>query len=176
MYECIMSPMWRDHAIHVNASSHTHEHNSCCTYECVMSHVCAWRMYRRLVIHETWRIHMCDVNYAHVCDLIHSYVWHDSFTCATWLIHTLFAQFPGLEIWGEQIFSFCRAFARAAKTPQIPGKISDFEKLADRRILRWGGVFREQTWILGGFSVESSLQGISSNSLLRKWNNSSIVM
>ena len=27
----------------------------------------------------TWLIHMCDVT--------HSYVWHDSFICATWLVH-----------------------------------------------------------------------------------------
>jgi len=24
---------------------------------------------------------------AHVCDMTHSYVWHDSFICVTWLIH-----------------------------------------------------------------------------------------
>jgi len=23
----------------------------------------------------------------HMCDMTHSYVWHDSFTCVTWLIH-----------------------------------------------------------------------------------------
>jgi len=27
----------------------------------------------------TWLIHMCDMT--------HSYVWHDSFICVTWLIH-----------------------------------------------------------------------------------------
>jgi len=23
----------------------------------------------------------------HACDMTHSYMWHDSFTCVTWLIH-----------------------------------------------------------------------------------------
>jgi len=31
----------------------------------------------------TWLNHMCDI---HMCDTTHSYVWHDSFICA-WLIH-----------------------------------------------------------------------------------------
>jgi len=25
--------------------------------------------------------------HSHMCDMPHSYVWHDSFTCVTWLIH-----------------------------------------------------------------------------------------
>ena len=29
-------------------------------------------------VHMSWLIHMCDMT--------HSYVWHDSFTCATWLL------------------------------------------------------------------------------------------
>ena len=41
-------------------------------------------------------IHMCDTLcdsfmcvtwLIHVCDMTHSYVWHDSFICVTWLIH-----------------------------------------------------------------------------------------
>jgi len=31
------------------------------------------------VIRVPWRIHMCDMT--------HSYVWHDAFICVTWLIH-----------------------------------------------------------------------------------------
>jgi len=33
----------------------------------------------------TWLIHMCDMT--------HSYVWHDSFICVTWLIHAWKASF-----------------------------------------------------------------------------------
>ena len=49
----------------------------------------------------TWLIHMCDMAHSyvyhdsfmcvtrliHMCDMTHSYVWHDSFICVTWLIH-----------------------------------------------------------------------------------------
>ena len=55
----------------------------------------------------TWLIHMCDMTHSyvwhnsficvtwlihvawpiHMCDMTHSYVWHDSFICVTWLIH-----------------------------------------------------------------------------------------
>jgi len=49
----------------------------------------------------TWLIHMCDMTHSyvwhdsficvtwliHMCDKTHSYVWHDSFICVTWLIH-----------------------------------------------------------------------------------------
>jgi len=33
----------------------------------------------------TWLIHICDMS--HMCDMTHSYVRHDSFVWATWLIH-----------------------------------------------------------------------------------------
>ena len=36
-------------------------------------------LYGSTVIRVTWLIHMCDMT--------HSYVWHDSFICLTWLIH-----------------------------------------------------------------------------------------
>jgi len=32
-----------------------------------------------VAVYVTWRIHTCDIS--------HSYVWHDSFICVTWLIH-----------------------------------------------------------------------------------------
>ena len=49
----------------------------------------------------TWRIHVCDVTHSyvwhdvficvtwriHMCDMTHSYVWHDAFLYVTWLIH-----------------------------------------------------------------------------------------
>ena len=50
----------------------------------------------------TWHTHMCDMAHSyvwhdtficvtwhiHMCDMTHSYVWHDTFICVTWLIHT----------------------------------------------------------------------------------------
>ena len=42
----------------------------CHTYEWVMSHI--WKKY------VTWLIH--------ICDMTHSYVWHDSFICVTWYV------------------------------------------------------------------------------------------
>ena len=49
----------------------------------------------------TWLIHMCDMTHSyvwhdsficvtwliHMCDMTHPYVWHDSFICVTYLIH-----------------------------------------------------------------------------------------
>ena len=49
----------------------------------------------------TWLIHMCDMAHSyvwhdpficvtwpiHMCDMTHSYVWHDPFICVTWPIH-----------------------------------------------------------------------------------------
>jgi len=29
----------------------------------------------------------CVTSLIHMCDMTHSYVWHDSFICVTWLIH-----------------------------------------------------------------------------------------
>ena len=34
----------------------------------------------------TWLIPMCDMTHS-MCDMTHSYVWHDSFICVNWLIH-----------------------------------------------------------------------------------------
>jgi len=40
------------------------------------------------IIHDTKN--ECDMTHSHrvrTCDMTHSYLWHDSFICATWLIH-----------------------------------------------------------------------------------------
>jgi len=34
----------------------------------------------------TWLVRKCDI-LIRTCDMTHSYVWHDSFVCVTWLIH-----------------------------------------------------------------------------------------
>jgi len=56
--EWVMSHIWMRHVTYMNDSLQTHEW--------VMSH--------------TWTP-------VHVCGVTHSYVWHDSFICVTWLIH-----------------------------------------------------------------------------------------
>jgi len=55
-----------------------HEFVSMCTWVREYVHMSSW-----VCAHENPR----DPNYFHVCDTIHSYVWHDSFICVTWLNH-----------------------------------------------------------------------------------------
>ena len=60
-----------------------------------------WRESSDMTHPYVWRIHVCDLIYSyvrhdsfisvtwliHMCDRTHWYVWHDSFICVTWLIH-----------------------------------------------------------------------------------------
>jgi len=39
-----------------------------------------------VVIWQSLSEHICVISLIHMCDMTHSYVWHDSFTCVTWLI------------------------------------------------------------------------------------------
>ena len=51
----------------------THD-DSCPTYEWIMSH--------------TWKSRATHTNaLIRMCDMTHSYAWHDSFVCVTWLVH-----------------------------------------------------------------------------------------
>ena len=44
----------------------------------------------------TWLIHMCDMTHSYVWHDSFIYVWHDSFICVTWLIH-IHTSKPSLE-------------------------------------------------------------------------------
>jgi len=54
---------------------------------CDMIHSCeSWLIHVRDVLK---RPHLCryDITSSHMCGIIYSHVWHDSFMCVTWLIH-----------------------------------------------------------------------------------------
>jgi len=87
--------MWHDSRdTHMTTLMLTPWHDSltCATW---LMHTCV----TRLVVHAytaTWLIDMCDMTHAHICTTTHwpewhdscIHVWHDSLTCAPWLIHT----------------------------------------------------------------------------------------
>ena len=52
--------------------------SKCCSF----AHVVGKTVVTRVTTCVTWLIHMCDMT--------HSYVWHDSFICVTWLIHVCY--------------------------------------------------------------------------------------
>jgi len=68
--ECVISHMWTSHVTHMNASCHT--------CEWVMSHM------------RTSHITPChtgerrNINWATMCDMARTHVWHDSLICVTW--------------------------------------------------------------------------------------------
>jgi len=63
-YEWVMSHIWMSHVTHMNESCHT--------YEWVICHMPSRRQMSWSFICVTWLIRMCDMT--------HSFVWHDSFT------------------------------------------------------------------------------------------------
>jgi len=130
-----MNP-WRQPMCAFRMSHFTHMNKSCQTYGWVMSHMWMsyftdmnWVMYdiKKMVWHQktthswtnqrainpwipawclhyycaSWLIHICDMTHSyvwhdtfirvarfvHMCALTHSYVWHDPFICVTCLIH-----------------------------------------------------------------------------------------
>ena len=60
----------------------THMYESCHSYE--------WAMFRmRMTPSNVWHdCFTCGTWLLHMCDMTASHVWHDSFTCVTWLFHT----------------------------------------------------------------------------------------
>ena len=81
---------------HVRMSHFIHIHESCHKYEWTMPYICA----AIISICVIWLFAMCDMTHSYVwhdsflyvtwlifmCDMTRSYVWHDSFLCEPWLI------------------------------------------------------------------------------------------
>jgi len=93
-YEWVIFNIWMRHVSHMNESCHTHTNESGDAYKWVMSPAQALcrratggARIPRLEVGAgyypsrpvTWLIHMCDMT--------HSYVWHDSSICVMWLFH-----------------------------------------------------------------------------------------
>ena len=81
-YQWVTSHIWMENVTHMNLSWHTHGW--------VLSHI---RMSHVAHVNESgvFRQRYCCYcacrKIIHMCDMTHSYVWHDSFICVTWLIH-----------------------------------------------------------------------------------------
>ena len=109
-YGWIMSHIWMSHVTPMNESCHTYEwvmshllmsHVTRMNESCsLISFMCVARLIH--IIHmcgttrDSWlkcacgMSHSCGTahsHHSHVCDMTHSYVWHDSFICVTWLTH-----------------------------------------------------------------------------------------
>jgi len=101
-YGWVMSRIQMSHVTLMNQSCHAYEwvvshilenvapHRTCVshvtyTYDCVVSHI--WTSHATYV---NASCHTCESVILHIlgnmCDMTHSYVWHDSL-CVTWLIH-----------------------------------------------------------------------------------------
>ena len=85
-YKWVMSHIWMSHVTHMNESCHTHEW--------VKSHI--WMSHSCLM-------NICVVWLVQMCDMTHSYVWHDSFICVTWLIHT--CDMTHSYVWHESLMT-----------------------------------------------------------------------
>jgi len=57
----------------------------CCSMlQCIRGRGSIWDVYEANTVTNTF---LSVTWLVHICDMTHSYVWHDSFICVTWLIH-----------------------------------------------------------------------------------------
>jgi len=161
--------MWHDALMYVTWLIHTYDVTHRCTWYDSFIHMTRISMRREC----EWLIHMWDMTHSyvghdsficgtwliHMWDMTHSYIWHDALIYVTWLIHIYDVTY--WYIWNDSwIFvTWC--------THMYPIVI-----FVNEDLLRWGWVFVKRTRILSGIQ----LQGILSNSLLWKRNNSSVVI
>jgi len=81
IYMCDMTHSCVNRKRPARRSPKRHEHlEDLHLYEYHDSFICMTR-----IICAIWLIYMCDMT--HSCMLTHSYAWHNSFTCVTWLIY-----------------------------------------------------------------------------------------
>jgi len=116
MYDWVTAHVWMSNTTRMNESCRAHSHvlygmppirmyipliRMCdVTYSCVRSLTRSHMWYDVFIAWHDWRIHKRDrhTSYSHVwydvfmcfhmCDMTHSYVWHDSIIHVTWLNHT----------------------------------------------------------------------------------------
>ena len=57
----------------------------------------------------------CDMTWlSHLCDMTHSYVWHDSFICVTWLIGGIIRMMQHLYVWDASFICVWQWYGVAA--------------------------------------------------------------
>jgi len=83
-----MNDLWRSHVTYMNESCHIYEwvmsHIQSPTY--IWMHLGAFNAPHSQHTSGAWgALHAPSC--IHICDMTHSYMWHDSFIYATWLIH-----------------------------------------------------------------------------------------
>jgi len=120
--------------IHVHYVTHSYVSHDLFLFRCHA--YCRW--YLLYVCHNstwcvTWLIHMCETTHGnthyntrcnthcntncmavsrveHMCDMTHTYVWHDSYICVRLLIHP--CAMTHVHVWRDPCTSLCHAYCR----------------------------------------------------------------
>ena len=88
---------------------------------------------------------MCATWLIHTCDMTHSYVWHDSFTCVTWLIHM--CDMTHSYVWHD---SFVRVTCLIHMCDMIHSHVWRDCLIADKAqsaITRCHWLFKKESWV-----------------------------